>query len=225
MNPELFRLTTGFLIALVLLSYAPALPGLLQNLTPPAMSEQLGDVLLGTAAVLTLGLLLLVVRRRRASPGAEPDEAARDRHAELRARRIRRSRDLAVDDDVSQLPVLEEVLAIAAAVRGRVVLQRPLQPELDREVAGADVGGLARVESRLIVVDHDRLSIVTANGAAEEAKRVLRTLPESRLGRRQARREEDEDRDPRNGAFRRGHHALRERPEESLRDKRRFAGA
>lgn len=67
MNPELLRLTTGFLVALVLLSYAPALPGLLQKLRLPAGSEQLSDALLGTAAVLALGLLFLVVRRRRAN--------------------------------------------------------------------------------------------------------------------------------------------------------------
>lgn len=70
MNPRLLRLIAGFLAAFVLLSYAPAIPGLVRELRWPTGVRQPGDILPATAAALTLVLLLLVLRRRRLAPPA-----------------------------------------------------------------------------------------------------------------------------------------------------------
>lgn len=68
MNPRLLRLLAGFLAAFVLLSYAPAIPGLMRDFRWPTGLRQPGDILLAVAAALTLVLLLLVLRRRRLAP-------------------------------------------------------------------------------------------------------------------------------------------------------------
>lgn len=70
MNPKLLRLTAGFVAAFVLLSYAPALPGLLRNASLPAVTMGENDALLGLAAALAMALLLMVRGRGAVAPPA-----------------------------------------------------------------------------------------------------------------------------------------------------------
>ncbi len=65
MTPKTTRLVAAFLAAFVLLSAAPRVPGLLASLTDPAVTDLLGDVLLGAALLLTL-VAWWVLRHRQA---------------------------------------------------------------------------------------------------------------------------------------------------------------
>ena len=64
MNPRILRLVAGFLAGFVLLSLLPALPDLLRAARTLPSPDQVGDLLLATAAGLCVLLLVVLMRRR-----------------------------------------------------------------------------------------------------------------------------------------------------------------
>lgn len=76
MNPRIFRMVVAFLGGFILLSLLPALPGAISAFRslppmPPLAIDQMGDILLGTTALLGSLLLVISIRRRKKLAGKE----------------------------------------------------------------------------------------------------------------------------------------------------------